>query len=67
MSPTAIPQQVIAIQNLSGDVIQAPIAVWVGCILQSLPPDMREEIIGFVGQYIGMAAAQGQPSRIVAP
>lgn len=67
MIPQAVPQQVIALQNLAGEIIQAPVAVWVGCIMQSLPPEMREEIIGFVNQYIGYTAAQGQPSRILAP
>ena len=67
MIPQAVPQQVIAIRNLAGEVVQAPIAVWVGCIMQSLPPEMREEVIDFVGQYLGMAAGQGQPARIVMP
>lgn len=67
MIPQAVPQQVIAIQNMAGDIVQAPVAVWVGCIMQSLPPEMREEIIGFVNQYIGYAAAQGVGTHIVAP
>ena len=67
MMPVAMPQLIIGLRNLAGEQINAPVAVWVGCILATLPPDMREEVITRVGQYIGQAAAQGEPSRIVMP
>ena len=67
MKPVAVPQQMLALQNMSGEQGSAPIPVWVGALLQSLPPVMREDVITIVTEYIGDMAALGQPTRIIIP
>lgn len=52
MRPVAVPQQVVTLQNLAGEKVTAPIGVWLGCLLVSLPPEWREDVIAGVQKYI---------------
>lgn len=48
--PVAVPQQVLTLRNMAGEEVSAPLAVWLGCLLVSLPPEWRGEIIERVTQ-----------------
>jgi len=55
--PVAIPEQMLALRNLAGEEMVAPVVVWLGCLLVSLPPKWREDIIDSVRRMQPMAAA----------
>lgn len=62
-SAVAVPQLMIGLENQAGQMIQAPLGVWLGALLASLPPEWREDVINIAGAYM----AQHEPQRIVTP
>lgn len=58
-------QPTLTMPNSQGEAIVAPVGVWLGCLLQSLPPEWRDDICRDVQRYL--AATKQEPQRIIRP
>lgn len=67
MTPIPMQTQVLTVRNMADESIAAPLGVWLGALIQALPPVMREEVITLASSYMAQVAQMGQPSRIVIP
>lgn len=53
--PVAHAQRVLQVKNTEGEVIAAPVEVWIGVILQTLPPEWRDDVCTQVKAYLVVA------------
>lgn len=63
--PVAQAQRVLTIRDTNGQVISAPAEIWVGALLQTLPPEWRDDVCGYVVKYLSVP--KNQPKRIITP
>lgn len=58
--------QKIALPNPeTGEPYLAPVEVWLGCLLLTLPPDWFADVFSQVQQYMSKLPPKSEPSRIV--
>ena len=64
-TPVMEKQKVLTVRGSDGQTLSAPVELWMGILLSTLPPEWRDDVCTQVSKYL--EKPQNQPKRIITP